>query len=192
MCIRDSYTTVGKDVARNDLFENVVPGGVNPSDYAKPAVTCEWPAAADCPRDELGYPVEGEHVIADEENGLWFYASPTLVVRVDRYFDEEGPITWYEAEVFCDTEQNRFGSILFDPSNPERQHVQLARIATEQQVVFGMNTDYYTYRTGRGLTVGIIIRGGEVLLSLIHISWSRCTTMGRSVSALAASIIFMR
>ena len=25
-----AYTTVGKDVARNDLFENVVPGGVNP------------------------------------------------------------------------------------------------------------------------------------------------------------------
>ncbi len=170
-----AYTTVGEDVARNDLFENVVPGGAvataeptaTPSpvhvDYAKPAVTCEWPAAADCPRDELGYPVEGEHVIADEENGLWFYASPTLVVRVDRYFDEEGPITWYEAEVFCDTEQNRFGSILFDPSNPERQHVQSARIATEQQVVFGMNTDYYTYRTRRNLAVGIIIRGGRVL-----------------------------
>lgn len=168
-----AYTTVGKDVARNDLFENVVPGGVNPSayatpapehiDFARPEVTCEWPASLACERDALGYPVEGEQVLWDEEAGLWFYASPSLVVRIDRFFDQEGPITWYEAEVFADTSVNRFGSVLFDPSDPERQHVQPARIATENQVVFGMNTDYYTYRTGRGLTVGIIIRGGEVL-----------------------------
>lgn len=168
-----AYTTVGKDVARNDLFENVVPGGVNPSayatpapehvDFAQPEVTCEWPASLACERDALGYPVEGEQVLWDEEAGLWFYASPSLVVRIDRFFDQEGPITWYEAEVFADTSVNRFGSVLFDPSDPERQHVQPARIATENQVVFGMNTDYYTYRTGRGLTVGIIIRGGEVL-----------------------------
>lgn len=168
-----AYTTVGKDVARNDLFENVVPGGVNPSayatpapehiDFARPEVTCEWPASLACERDALGYPVAGEQVLWDEEAGLWFYASPSLVVRIDRFFDQEGPITWYEAEVFADTSVNRFGSVLFDPSDPERQHVQPARIATENQVVFGMNTDYYTYRTGRGLTVGIIIRGGEVL-----------------------------
>lgn len=168
-----AYTTVGKDVERNDLFENVVPGGVNPSayatpapehvDFARPKVTCEWPASLACERDALGYPIEGEQVLADDEAGLWFYASPSLVVRIDRFFDQEGPVTWYEAEVFADTSVNRFGSVLFDPSRPERQHVQPARIATENQVVFGMNTDYYTYRAGRGLTVGIIIRGGEVL-----------------------------
>lgn len=168
-----AYTTVGDDVQRNDLFENVVPVGVNPSAYATPSpehvtfarpdVTCEWPSTLTCGRDALGYPTQGEHVLKDEEAGLWFYASPSLVVRIDRFFDQEGPVTWYEAEVFADTSVNRFGSVLFDPSDPERQHVQPARIATENQVVFGMNTDYYTYRTGRGLSVGIIIRGGEVL-----------------------------
>lgn len=168
-----AYTTVGKDVERNDLFENVVPGGVTPSayatpapehvDFARPKVTCEWPASLACERDALGYPVEGEQVLADDEAGLWFYASPSLVVRIDRFFDQEGPVTWYEAEVFADTSVNRFASVLFDPDDPQRQHVQPARIATENQVVFGMNTDYYTYRDGRGLTVGIIIRGGEVL-----------------------------
>lgn len=168
-----AYTTVGDDVQRNDLFENVVPGGVNPSayatpspghvDFARPEVTCDWPTALTCDRDALGYPTQGEHVLKDEEAGLWFYASPSLVVRIDRFSNPEGPVVWYEAEVFADTSVNRFGSVLFDPSDPERQHVQPARIATENQVVFGMNTDYYTYRTGRGLSVGIIIRGGEVL-----------------------------
>lgn len=175
-----AYTSVGEDVARDDLFEHVLstegtprpaptpePTAVPaptpaPLRFARPAVTCEWPERLFCERDALGYPAEGEHVIADEEGGMWFYASPTLVVRIDRRFDESGPLTWYEAEIFADTSQNRFASVLNDPEKPQARHVQLEAIATRNQVVFGMNTDYYTYRVGRSLTTGVIIRDGEL------------------------------
>lgn len=174
-----AYTSVGEDEARDDLFEHILPtdGEARPTPtpeptptpaptpaplcFARPAVTCEWPTDIVCERDETGYPIEGEHVIADAEGGLWFYASPALVVRIDRFVDESRPLTWYEAEVFADTSQNRFASVLYDPENPK--HVQPEKIATQNQVVFGMNTDYYTYRVGRSLTVGVILRGGRLL-----------------------------
>lgn len=140
----------------------LIPSPAPPS-YARPAVTCDWPAEAICERDALGYPTQGEHVVEDDEGGLWFYASPSLVVRIDRYVDESAPLTWYEAEIFADTAQNRFASVLYDPEKPQAKHVQPAQIATQNQVVFGMNTDYYTYRVGRGLKVGVIVRGGRLL-----------------------------
>lgn len=175
-----AYTKVGKDVARDDLFENViqndgsVPSPVeslpklaaaepkpSPVVYARPAVTCEWPKKLPCKRDAAGYPVSGELVLEDADTGLWFYASPTLVVRIDRRFDPDRLLTWYEAEIFADTACAQFGSVLYNPENPRAKHVQMERIATENQVVFSMNTDYYTYRVRRELTVGTIIRGRE-------------------------------
>ena len=35
--------------------------------------------------DAYGYPLSGEHVYEDDDAGVWFYASPTLVVRIDRF-----------------------------------------------------------------------------------------------------------
>lgn len=134
--------------------------------YAKPAAKVEWPVFAP-ELDAQGYPLRGETVFEDDEAGVWFYASPSLVVRIDRIFDPEAVITWYEAQVFCDTRQERFGSVLYDPEKPQKKHVQAALIARENQVVFAMNTDYYTYRMGRKAIVGMVIRGGNVFFDRV-------------------------
>lgn len=125
-----------------------------------------WPV--DQPElDELGYPTAGETVYADTEAGIWFYASPTLVVRVDRVFEPEKPITWYKAEIFCDLNAERFGATLYDPEHPQKKHVQAELIARQNQIVFAMNTDYYTYRLGRKTKTGMIIRNGEVFFDRV-------------------------
>lgn len=124
--------------------------------------TVAWPANLTAQLDSYGYPVEGETVYMDETQGIWFYASPTLVVRIDRFFDSDAVLTWYEAHIFCDTQKERLGAILYNEENPLKTHVQPKKIAREKQVVFGMNTDYYSYRVGRKTITGMVIRGRKV------------------------------
>ena len=186
-----AYSAVGPDVVGEDFFENLAwtptprPDGTTPEPTAtprptptpvptptprplgfKPAADVPWPDESQ-PRDEKGYLLEGEYVVDDPEAGLWFYASPTLVVRVDRRFDPEALNTWYEAQIFCDPGAERFGAILYNPEKPQKKHVQAAVIARENQVVFGMNTDYYTYRLGRNAITGMVIRGRQVFFSRV-------------------------
>lgn len=192
-----AYSTVGEDVAGGDFFENIAwsatprPDGTTPeptptpsptpmptptptphSAYEKPEVTVPWPqeaqaGPANAGRDEKGYLLEGEYVYENAEEGLWFYASPTLVVRVDRKFDSEKVLTWYEAQVFCDPGVERVGAVLHNPEKPQSKHVQAAQIAREKQVVWGMNTDYYTYRLGRKTITGMVIRGENVFFDRV-------------------------
>lgn len=189
------HTTVGEDVIGGDLMENIRtaptprPDGTTSEPTAsptpmpeptatpiptptpesdKPYADVDWPAeAAGQRKDESGYLLEGEYVYQNEDEGLWFYASPTLVVRIDRLFDAEKVVTWYEADIFCDLNTESFGSILYDPEHPQKKHVQAAVIARENQVVFGMNTDYYTYRLGRNTITGMVIRDGEVFFKRV-------------------------
>lgn len=134
--------------------------------HEKPDADVVWPDESQL-RDGKGYLLTGEYHYDNPEDGLWFYASPTLVVRIDRKFDAENVITWYEADIFCDPNQEHFGSVLFNPEKPRQKHVQAARIARENQVVFGMNTDYYTYRIGRNAVTGMVIRDKQVFFEKV-------------------------
>lgn len=140
--------------------------------HEKPEATVEWPEEdhqkpADPRKDEKGYLLSGEYVYENAEEGLWFYASPTLIVRVDRKYDSEKVLTWYEAQVFCDPSAERVGAVLYNPEKPQAKHVQAAQIARENQVVWGMNTDYYTYRMGRKTITGMVIRGKNVFFDRV-------------------------
>lgn len=134
--------------------------------YEKPVADVEWPDDTQV-KDGKGYLLTGEYVYDNAEEGLWFYASPTLVVRIDRIVDAENTLTWYEARVFCDPSEERFGVVLHNPEKPRAQHVQAAQIAREKQVVFGMNTDYYTYRVGRNTITGMVIRNKEIFFERV-------------------------
>ena len=134
--------------------------------HDKPIADVKWPDENQA-RDDKGYLLEGEYVYENTEEGLWFYASPTLVVRIDRLFDPEAVITWYEARVFCDPNVESFRSILHNPEKPQSKHVQTAQIARDNQVVFGMNTDYYTYRLGRKAITGMVIRDRKVFFDRV-------------------------
>ena len=77
-----------------------------------------WPDESQ-KKDDKGYLLSGEYVYDNPEEGIWFYASPTLVVRVDRKFDSEKVLTWYEARIFCDPAHERVGSALYNPEKPQ-------------------------------------------------------------------------
>lgn len=178
-----AYSTVGADSGKGDFFENILYtsiGSVTPTPSPVPTPTpvptpvpekiparVDWPQGVTAELDKYGYPLSGEVVYENDNLGLWFYASPTLVVRVDRIFDAEAVRTWYEAQIFCDTTKERFGAVLYDPEHPQKKHVQAALIARQNQVVFGMNTDYYTYRLGRKTITGMVIRGGKVFFDRV-------------------------
>lgn len=131
--------------------------------FAPANLGVEWPQKPEA-LNAKGFLEKGEYVYTDAIAGLWFYASPTLVVRIDRKESKEDVLTWYEAHVFVDLESGeRFGSTLLHPEDPTKEHVQPARLAREKQVVFGMSTDYYTYRMGRNAVVGVVIRDGKIL-----------------------------
>lgn len=181
-----AYTSVGSDVLGGDFMENIPGKGpaANPTPEPEPTpvptpeptrdpsqkvhADVQWPAQLAVPAlDAAGYPLEGEHVYQSDEEGVWFYASPTLVVRVDRIFDEEAVLTWYEAHIFCDTQKERLGAILYNEEEPLKKQVMPREVARKRQVVFGMNTDYYTYRVGRGTTTGMVIRGRQVFFDRV-------------------------
>jgi len=109
--------------------------------------------------------LEGEYTYASDDAGVWFYASPALVVRIDRKEDKKIPLAWYEAHIYVNLDSDeRFGATLLHPENPgKREHVHPASIARKNRLVFAMNTDYYTYRIGRNSIVGVVIRNRQVL-----------------------------
>lgn len=149
--------------------ETPMPEALKPAQqsvYEKPAVEVAWPEEGQ-QKDDKGYLLDGEYVYENAEDGVWFYASPTLVVRVDRKFDSEKVLTWYEAHVFCDPSEERVGAVLNNPEKPQSKHVQAAEIARKNQVVWGMNTDYYTYRLGRKTITGMVIRGKNVFFERV-------------------------
>ncbi len=119
------------------------------------------------PTNEKGFLQEGEFVYENADEGLWMYASPTLRVQIERVKDPNKVLVWYEAEIWSDVEAGeKFAAIPFDKEKwGESKHVEPERIAAENKVVFGMNTDYYTYRTASkgALMVGIIIRDGKII-----------------------------
>lgn len=177
------YSSVGADVSRNDFFENIPVSALSIADSCEnpdalglipgkpqaepvqPYADVLWPEEGQ-EKDEKGYLLSGEYVYENPEEGVWFYASPSLVVRVDRFFDEAAVNTWYEAHIFCDTARERFGAVLHNPENPRKAHVQASQIAREKQVVFAMNTDYYTYRLDNPI-IGMIIRNQKVFFDSV-------------------------
>ena len=119
------------------------------------------------PTNEKGFLPEGEFIYENEEEGVWVYASPTLHVQIVRVKDPNKVLVWYEAHIWSDVSKGEvFSAVPFDKEKwGKAQHVQPARIAAENKLVFAMNTDYYTYRVAsKGtLMVGIIIRDGKII-----------------------------
>lgn len=114
--------------------------------------------------NEKGFLTEGEFVHEDEEEGLWIYLSPSLRVEIQRVEDPAKPLSWYEAHIYSDIARGEvFKAIANDPEKwGKGKHVDGAKIAAENHTVFAMNSDYYTYRIARKITVGIVIRDRQI------------------------------
>ncbi len=115
--------------------------------------------------NEQGFLPQGEFIHEDEEEGLWIYLSPTLHVEIQRVVDPNKPLVWYEANIYSDISKGEVFKHV--PENSEKwgrgKHVEASQIAANNQVVFAMNSDYYTYRVARKTPVGIVIRDGNII-----------------------------
>lgn len=110
-----------------------------------------------------GFLDEGEFVYANEEEGVWRYASQDLKIEIIRYSEEEPiKVRWYEAEVWSKGDEVWR---LF--TNEEGKHMSTNSwpyiVAQKNQAVLAISTDFAQYRyPKRDNSVGIIIRNGKV------------------------------
>ena len=167
-----AFTTVGEDVRKDDFLENIydAPGSYDAAANnveATPAPT-EVPAyMAHMPTlNAKGFLDEGEYLYSSEDEGLWIYVSQTSKVIIQRKYDATQPLTWFEADLYGDLDAGEMlRTVQNDPEKMGKVRVDATETAKKHNVVFAMNTDYYTYRVAvnNNRHTGVVIRDGRIL-----------------------------
>lgn len=167
-----AFTTVGEDVRKDDFLENIydAPGSYDaaannveatPAPTEVPAYTAHMPAL-----NAKGFLDEGEYIYSSEAEGLWIYVSQTSKVIIQRKYDATQPLTWFEADLYGDLDAGEMlRTVQNDPEKMGKVRVDATETAKKHNVVFAMNTDYYTYRVAvnNNRHTGIVIRDGRIL-----------------------------
>lgn len=114
--------------------------------------------------NEKGYLDSGEFIYSDSAQGHWVYISPTLKIIITRKYNGSLPLTWFESEIWCDTDAGELPMCLEVDPVTRKKAADAADTAKQYKSVFAVNTDYYTYRSGskNGRPLGIEIRNGEI------------------------------
>lgn len=167
-----AFTTVGGDVRKDDFLENIydAPGSYDaaannveatPAPTEVPAYMAHMPAL-----NAKGFLDEGEYLYSSEDEGLWIYVSQTSKVIIQRKYDATQPLTWFEADLYGDLDAGEMlRTVQNDPEKMGKVRVDATETAKKHNVVFAMNTDYYTYRVAvnNNRHTGIVIRDGRIL-----------------------------
>lgn len=167
-----AFTTVGEDVRKGDFLENIydAPGSYDaaannveatPAPTEVPAYMAHMPAL-----NAKGFLDEGEYLYSSEDEGLWIYVSQTSKVIIQRKYDATQPLTWFEADLYGDLDAGEMlRTVQNDPEKMGKVRVDATETAKKHNVVFAMNTDYYTYRVAvnNNRHTGIVIRDGRIL-----------------------------
>lgn len=167
-----AFTSVGEDVRKDDFLENIydAPGSYDaaannvettPAPTEVPAYMAHMPAL-----NAKGFLDEGEYIYSSEDEGLWIYVSHTSKVIIQRKYDATQPLTWFEADLYGDLDAGEMlRTVQNDPEKMGKVRVDATETAKKHNVVFAMNTDYYTYRVAvnNNRHTGIVIRDGRIL-----------------------------
>lgn len=167
-----AFTTVGEDVRKDDFLENIydAPGSYDaaannveatPAPTEVPAYMAHMPAL-----NAKGFLDKGEYIYSSEDEGLWIYVSQTSKVIIQRKYDATQPLTWFEADLYGDLDAGEMlRTVQNDPEKMGKVRVDATETAKKHNVVFAMNTDYYTYRVAvnNNRHTGIVIRDGRIL-----------------------------
>ncbi len=167
-----AFTTVGEDVRKDDFLENIydAPGSYDaaannveatPAPTEVPAYMAHMPAL-----NAKGFLDEGEYIYSSEDEGLWIYVNQTSKVIIQRKYDATQPLTWFEADLYGDLDAGEMlRTVQNDPEKMGKVRVDATETAKKHNVVFAMNTDYYTYRVAvnNNRHTGIVIRDGRIL-----------------------------
>lgn len=167
-----AFTTVGEDVRKDDFLENIydAPGSYDaaannveatPAPTEVPAYMAHMPAL-----NAKGFLDEGEYIYSSEDEGLWIYVGQTSKVIIQRKYDATQPLTWFEADLYGDLDAGEMlRTVQNDPEKMGKVRVDATETAKKHNVVFAMNTDYYTYRVAvnNNRHTGVVIRDGRIL-----------------------------
>lgn len=167
-----AFTTVSEDVRKDDFLENIydAPGSYDaaannveatPAPTEVPAYMAHMPAL-----NAKGFLDEGEYLYSSEDEGLWIYVSQTSKVIIQRKYDATQPLTWFEADLYGDLDAGEMlRTVQNDPEKMGKVRVDATETAKKHNVVFAMNTDYYTYRVAvnNNRHTGVVIRDGRIL-----------------------------
>ena len=124
-----------------------------------------WPEPDWPERDAQGFLAgEGEYIREDDENGRWIYLSRTLQVLITRREDSSIPLEWFETEIRTG-EPERFYTVQTDPEHPGKQFRYPYDIARDAGCVLAFSDDFFAERMEKKVTVGTIIRNGQIISS---------------------------
>ena len=109
--------------------------------------------------DEEGFLPDGEaeYVLEDSKRGLWVYLSQTLRVVITHH--KAKGYSWFEADILRRPE----GETLHVVTSLNGRGNDPVKVAAENKLVFGINTDYYLIRVNYKKKVGLVIRDGKVI-----------------------------
>ena len=109
--------------------------------------------------DEEGFLPEGEaeYVLEDSKRGLWVYLSQDLRVVITQH--KTKGYSWFEADILRRPE----GETLHVVTSLNGRGNDPVKVASENKLVFGINTDYYLIRVNYKKKVGLVIRDGKVI-----------------------------
>ena len=107
--------------------------------------------------DSEGFPVQGEYVFSEPEAGVWAYLSQTLRIVITRH--EIKGLSWFEADIRRKPE----GDYLHIVRSEDGRDVKPEKLARSNQLVLGINADYYKYRINYRMLVGLIIRNRDIV-----------------------------
>lgn len=114
------------------------------------------------PPATLDFLESSEYVYENPDEGVWSYASPTLVIQINRHYDAEKNLTWTEADILVQNGEH-FSMTPKDPENRMQGLDYVPEIAQENGIVFATSSDYAHLRIKQRAVVGIIIRDGEII-----------------------------
>lgn len=107
--------------------------------------------------DDEGFLPEGEYVLKDSKQGLWVYLSPTLRVVITKH--SKNSCSWFEADITRKPE----GETLHVVTNESGHGSDPTKVAKQNRLVVGINTDYYLLRVSYKKKVGLVFRKGEMI-----------------------------
>ncbi len=115
------------------------------------------------PTDDKGFLLDAqeEFVYKNQEDGKWVYKSDTLQVDITRIEDPNQVVLYYETHVFTQGDE-RMTALLTEGKRPAYTLKKPQTIARENKAVLAISDDFFGYRRRNNMTMGIVIRNGEV------------------------------
>jgi hypothetical protein len=110
------------------------------------------------PAPDEPVPDGNPYVYADRESGRWVYQNAALSISIQRIYDPDQKIIWYESYIRCSGEV-KLRSLM--PGSDGREQSPVA-IANRTGAVLAFSDDFYGDRRQKKTKQGIIIRNGKI------------------------------